>query len=212
MKDLWGARLARPDLIRAVCRLASKVTKWTRNDDRRLRRLAEYMETTKGYKLKAFVTDRPEDLACDADLAGDPDDTKSTSGGFLVVVGRGTWFPITWIHNKQTATRRSTTEAEGVSLGTAITGEAYPVLDLLSLILGRKVVLRVKEDNQATIKIFQKGFSPKLAHVKRTHKLNLGTVYEAIHDQGVSLEYVESQKQVADIFTKDPARQNGRMH
>ena len=42
MKDLWGARLSRPDLSRAVCRLAAKVHKWTRNDDRRLQRLMEH--------------------------------------------------------------------------------------------------------------------------------------------------------------------------
>ena len=58
----------------------------------------------------------PKDLElwyfADADLAGDPEDTKSTSGGRLVVIGPGTWFPICWVHQKQTATRRSTLEAE----------------------------------------------------------------------------------------------------
>ena len=209
MKDLWAARLSRPDLSRAVCRLASRVTKWTRNDDRKVQRLMEYMNSTVDYKLKGYVGDSTDDLELwlfvDADLAGDTEDARSTSGGFLVIVGPSTWFPITWIHNKQTATSRSTTEAEGISLGTALVNEAYPVWDLLELILGRTVVLRVKEDNQATIKIFKKGYSQKLAHVKRTHKINLGTIYEAISDHSVQLEYVESGKQVADVFTKDLA-------
>ena len=167
MKNLWGARLARPDLSRQVCRLASKVSKWTRNDDRRLQRLMEYMNSTKHYTLKAEIGDNGDDielwLFVDADLAGDSEDTKSTSGGFLVIVGPSTWFPVTWIHNKQTATSRSTTEAESVSLCTSLVHEAYPVWDLLELILGRRVQLRVKEDNQATIKILKKGFSPKLS-------------------------------------------------
>ena len=120
-----------------------------------------------------------------------------------MIIGPSTWFPVTWIHNKQTATSRSTTEAESVSLCTSLVHEAYPVWDLLELILGRSVKLRVKEDNQATIKIFKKGFSPKLTHVSRTHKINLGTAYEAFADLGVELEYVETDKQVADIFTKD---------
>ena len=90
-------------------------------------------------------------------------------------------------------------------MGTALVNEAYPVWDLLELILGRKVTLRVKEDNQATIKMSKKGYSSKMAHVKRTHKINLGTIYEAVQDQGVNLEYVESEKQVADVFEKDLA-------
>ena len=37
MKDLWGARLSRPDLSRCICKLSTRITKWTRNDDKRLR-------------------------------------------------------------------------------------------------------------------------------------------------------------------------------
>ena len=35
---------------------------------------------------------------------------------FIVIVVLGTWFPITWIFVKQTATSRSTTEAETAAL------------------------------------------------------------------------------------------------
>ena len=49
----------------------------------------------------------------------------------------------------------------------------------------------------------RKGYSPKLRHVSRTHKLDLGVVKEAIDNQGVKLEHVETTKQCADIFTKD---------
>ena len=80
-----GARLARPDLQRAVCKLASHVSKWTRNDDRRVKRLMEYMKGTCNLQMRAFVTDLPGDLELwlfvDADLAGDQEDTKSSSGG-----------------------------------------------------------------------------------------------------------------------------------
>ena len=43
MKILWAARLARFDLLRAVCHLAQRVTKWTLECDRRLQRLVGYM-------------------------------------------------------------------------------------------------------------------------------------------------------------------------
>ena len=87
MKNLWAALLARPCIMRAVCRLAGRVSKWTRNDDRRLKRLMEYIAGSKNYMLKAIVSDDPKDLElwyfADADLAGDPEDTKSISGGIL---------------------------------------------------------------------------------------------------------------------------------
>ena len=69
--------------------------------------------------------------------------------------------------------------------------------------MGRPVTLRVKEDNQATIKVILKGFSPKLRHIQRTHKVNLGSLQEIFEEDTSSvLEYVETEKQAADIFTK----------
>ena len=51
-------------------------------------------------------------LFCDADLAGDVNDSKSTSGGLLVLVGPHTWFPLSAISKKQTAASLSSVEAE----------------------------------------------------------------------------------------------------
>ena len=87
MKNLWAARLARPCIMRAVCRLAGRVSKWTRNDDRRLKRLMEYIAGSKNYMLKAIVSDDPKDLKlwyfADADLAGDPKTQSQFQGGIL---------------------------------------------------------------------------------------------------------------------------------
>ena len=80
----------------------------------------EYMNDSAEEKLSCFVCDSADELELwlfvDADLAGDKEDTKSSTGGFVVIVGPGTWFPITWIYVKQTATSRSTTEAETAAL------------------------------------------------------------------------------------------------
>ena len=74
---------------------------------------------------------------------------------------------------------------------------------LLETLLGRPIVLRIQEDNTATIKVLRKGYSWKFCHVARAHKLDLGIVKEAIEDQSVLLDHVETTKQCADIFTKD---------
>ena len=66
----------------------------------------------------------------------------------------------------------------------------------------RSVKLRVMEDNQATILVVKKGYSPKLRHISRTHKVNLSCLSEVFTDEGVTIEYVDTKEQAADIFTK----------
>ena len=52
----------------------------------------------------------------DADFAGDTKDARSTSGGYLVLVGPNTFFPLTWLSKRQTSVSRSTTESEVVAM------------------------------------------------------------------------------------------------
>ena len=70
------------------------------------------------------------------------------------------------------------------------------------LILDRGIKLRIYEDNMATIKVVNKGFSPTLRHILRTHKVNLSSIKEAIHSDNIELQYIETEQQAADVFTK----------
>ena len=67
-----------------------------------------------------------------ADFAGEKDDAKSTSGGFLVLQGPKTFFPLTWVSKRQTSVSRRTTESKIVSLAHSLFLEALPALQLLS--------------------------------------------------------------------------------
>ena len=58
------------------------------------------------------------------------------------------------------------------------------------------------EDNQATILVVRTGYSPKLRHITRTHKVSLSGLSEVFRDDTVTLEYCQTDKQAADIFTK----------
>ena len=111
MKALWFARLARPDCLRPIFHLATKVSCWTRNDDRKLYRLMCYISSTLDLQLTGYVRDDPKDLYlelyCDADY-GNPTDARSTTGGWLVLRGPNTDFPLAWTHHEQHATFRST--------------------------------------------------------------------------------------------------------
>ena len=207
MKALWLARLARPDILKPIGDLASNVQKWSRNHDKQLLRLIQYLSGTVNHRLVGTIQDPADSLELvlyvDADFCGDRSHSKSTNGGYLIVQGPRSCFPLAWVSKRQTSTSRSTTESEVISLAHSLFAEGIPSLQLWERLLGRPVTLRVKEDNQATIKVVLKGFSPKLRHIQRTHKVNLGSLQEIFEEDTSSvLEYVETEKQAADIFTK----------
>ena len=52
----------------------------------------------------------------DSDFAGDHEDSKSTSGGLLCILGIQSFVPISWMCKKQTSVSHSSTEAEVISL------------------------------------------------------------------------------------------------
>ena len=89
MKILYAARMARFDLLRAVCHLACFITKWTTECDKRLHSLVCYIHSTKSHRMVGWVGDALKDvdlhLYADADFAGCTDTHRSTSGCHLQV-------------------------------------------------------------------------------------------------------------------------------
>ena len=57
MKLLYGARVARWDLLKAVTRLAGRVSRWTRQNDAELHRLISYVDSTIELVLWGWVGD-----------------------------------------------------------------------------------------------------------------------------------------------------------
>ena len=84
--------------------------------------------------------------------------------------------PLAWLSKKQTATRRSTTEAETVALSYVLFEEGFPLVELYSAMLGRPVLLRLREDNTACAKVVTAGYSKKLRHLKRESGFSEGAV------------------------------------
>ena len=85
MKLLYSARMAAPWLTVAIQRLATQITKWSAEADRRLHRLFCYINSHPEQVLNGSLS--TGDLATvqvvawpDADLAGDIFSSKSTSG------------------------------------------------------------------------------------------------------------------------------------
>ena len=90
MKVLFAARMARFDLLRAVQGLAARVTKWSSDCDKALRRLMCYINSTLDHKQRAFIGDKVSDrklwLFADADHAGEYDNRSSIHQWLFVSV------------------------------------------------------------------------------------------------------------------------------
>ena len=104
-----------------------------------------------------MVGDPYEDLKLavysDASFAGDTGDSKSTTGGFLCLVGPSTFVPLNWICKKQGAVSHSSTEAEIIGLDTMMRLEGIPALNLwsqvISTISGEKLTSRKAEPKES---------------------------------------------------------------
>ena len=72
---------------------------------------------------------------------------------------------------------------------------------LWSMVLQREIHTIIYEDNEAT-EIMRSGFSQKLRHITRTHKVNLGSLSDVVASPGRILKHVTSVDQIADVFTK----------
>ena len=60
LKILYAARMARFDLLRATCYLATRITKWSKQCDRMLHRLVAYINSTLDVYMTGWIADPPE--------------------------------------------------------------------------------------------------------------------------------------------------------
>ena len=207
MKVLWAARLARPDLMKAIADLTRRLTAWTKAVDRRLHRLMSYLFGSKNFKLQGKIGDHPDKLYVttytDEDHCSAQEDTKSSSRMLMALEGPNSFWPISWASKKQSSTARSTTEADMISLGAGLFSETIPMQELLECVLQRNVGLFVYQDNSTVIQIVDSGYSPKLRHLKKVFKINIGSIHEFFYQNETSkLLYIKTALQRADSFTK----------
>ena len=139
LKFLYSARFYRYDILYCVNWLARMVTKWTAECDARLLQLAAYVKTTSNYVGEATIGDPPDKchvgLFVDANYAGDAKDSKSTSGGLIVIYGPHTFAPVTAICKRQGFVSHSSTESEIISLEHGMRTEGLPMLALWDTVL-----------------------------------------------------------------------------
>lgn len=183
----------RPDLsfsVNYLSRFQSCATNvhWTS-----LKRILRYLQATQDMKL-CFprISDQVLVTYADADWAND-EDRKSTSGFLIKIFGS----TIIWTTRKQTTIALSSTEAEYVSLVTA----AQDLLWTKTLLQELKIdpgIPVIYEDNQPCIKSLEKWEHKRLKHID----IKYNFVRNLICEKVISVQYIESENQIADILTK----------
>ena len=58
-------------------------------------------------------------------------------------------------------------------------------------------MLKVYEDNQAVLAIIAKGYSPKLKHLAKFHRINVASTCEAFSVEDILIEYISTSHQKA---------------
>ena len=136
---LYLPRIGRPDILWSVNKLARSITKWTRACDKRLNRLVSYIHHTCENKQYCCVGNTAKHCRLGlfqySDFAGDLEDSKSTSGGTLCVLGKSYICSNKLECKKQTSVSHSSTESEIISLDAALRLSGTPALDFGDLIV-----------------------------------------------------------------------------
>ena len=206
MKLLYGARIARFDLLRQVNRLARNVHRWTDSDDRGLHHLMCYVHHTKHWRMVGWLGDPIDDvhlaLYADADFAGCIDSLRSTSGGHLNIQGPNTRFPLSGSSKRQGCVSHSTPEAEIVAADVAMRSMGMPALKLVERILKKSPNFVFYDDNKAMIGVVRSGRNPTMRHLERSHGVSISWMHEMFTRDYMYLAYEVTDRMAADIYTK----------
>ena len=107
MTVMYAARVARPDLLRAIAHLVRDLTTWSEDTDTRLHRLASYMQSPVALRMCAWqapsFVDQPwvHRVSSDADYAECTETQRSTIGAIAVLSGKGTSVHLSFLPKRQ---------------------------------------------------------------------------------------------------------------
>ena len=205
----------RPDIQFSVHQCARFVHNPKASHANAVYKICAYLQDTKNQGLEftptAPTSDLQLDLYVDADFCGlfdvedslDPISSRSRSG-FVFFLGK---CPVHWVSTLQTLATLSSTESEYIALSDAmrVLLPLRGVVNEIASTLNRKnptavIKSKVFEDNKSTISIAK---APKMQ--SRTRHINQRYHFFRQHigaDKGILLEYVDTDHQIADQFTK----------
>lgn len=162
------------------------------------KKILRYLKKTADLRIiYRFLSSKGDSLIAysDADWAGDQDDRKSTSA-YVMMYGNG---PITWASRKQGTNALSTLESEYLAAASAVQELKWLHRLLASIEKSNEESVILRCDNQGMIK-----YSANTEQHRRTKHID--NKYHFVKDEvgsgRVTMEYVSTEEQLADLLTK----------
>lgn len=194
---LYLAMVTRPDLTYAVNSVSQYAESPKKAHWCAVKRILKYVKGTVDYGILFRRDNVYSSITAysDADFAGDKVSRKSTSG-FVLKLGEA---PIAWGSQKQKTVALSTTESEYIAT-CETTKELIWISRFMKSLIGnfnKSSVMYV--DNQSAIKLVK---NPEY-HIRTKHiDIKYHFIREKLEEKVFRLEYVSTEDQIADIFTK----------
>ena len=212
MMFLYTARSARFDVLRAIGALATRITRWDHDCDRRLHRLMCYAHHSADYMMMGWIGDDPSVLSthlfCDSDFAGCPYTLRSTAGMHLDIQGPNSRFPVSGSSIKLIPWTHSTPEAEIAAAFKAMHDKGEPMLTIGYLLFKRyheqgwEFRMNLHEDNTTCITVARTGKNPTMKFLERGHGISIGWIHDRIEQGWYNMIHTRTEHMTADIYTK----------
>lgn len=142
----------------------------------------------------------------DANFAADPDKRRSTSGVVITFNGRA----VLWFSKLQSVVATSTAEAEYIAAAAA-TKESLWVRKMLGEITGAVQPIDLRVDNQSAIKLITQNTAGQSGRTKHVD-VQFHFIKERFQRGDLSVDFVKTQDQMADMMTKQLGGPEFRRH
>jgi len=195
---LYIAICTRPDILFSVNKASRKSVNPTYEDWYNVLKIFRYLKGNKNYGLKFIKENNTNNLNLkayvDADLGGDKDTRRSTTGYVLTVNGT----PTTWYSKLQHCVSTSTAESEYYGIHECAQQCLWYRNVFKELNLGNECIT-INSDNQAAIYNGEnETINPKSKHID----LRYHSIREMIKNKQIKLQHIKSNENLADGFTK----------
>jgi hypothetical protein len=189
---------SRPDIAFSVHEVCRYFDSYTQEHWQAVKRIMRYLKATKHYK---FCIDGSRALQiigfADSSFADDDSTGRRSTTGIVFKLGNSS---ISWASKKQTLVSTSTAESEYVALSTA-SNTAIWLRNLYCFILNTNVVhpVTLYSDNNACISI---ATTDSVTNANKHIELRFHIIKDRITRNLINVQYVSTDKQLADIMTK----------
>lgn len=193
---LYLATTTRPDIAYAV----GQVSQFCQNPGKAhwsgVKRILAYLSGTQKHGLRFGAGQEPLITGfSDADFARDMDQRRSITG-YIFFAHEG---PVIWTSRKQNCTSLSTTEAEYIASCEAAKEAIWVTRLLTELRLKEVLPVPLYSDNQSAIRLAK---NPEFHQRTKHIDIKYHFIREQVEKGVISLEFVGTENQLADLFTK----------